>query len=269
LKVLRFVGVSLSGGKNEKTCITTIDYYPQHHKVFLKEIKDKIPFHNEISQDKNLLEILNDKKSNIKLIGIDSPLTLPVCLTHHCGGVEKCKSPAVKWMWTQYKRIKKKRKNLKVFTPYTERPVERHINYDMEEFFEIPEALGANKAPLTARSVFLKSKIKPKIVEVFPRLSIWRMGIKFDLPKIDLKNYRHSIFGMDCRAKFLQAMVDHDHLFIYDQDMQKLVENPHAFDSMIIALTAYLAHFKQCEKPPKHFPVESGWIEFPENGFSF
>lgn len=249
--------------------MTTLDFYPEHQKIFLKDIQDKIPHADEISQDKYLLDILNKKNKAVKYIAIDSPLSFPYCLTHKCAGVEKCKAPTTKWHWQHYKKNKRKKKNLKLFTPYTERCVERYINYELEEFFEIPEALGSNKAPLTARSVYLKSKVKKKLLEVFPRLSVWRIGSLFKISKNDLTNYRHSIHGMDCRVNFLQSLIENDLLFIYDQDLHKLIENPHAFDSMICALTAYLKYKGATEKPPKNFPLEEGWIEFPQENFKF
>lgn len=249
--------------------MTSLEYYPEAHKIFLKDIKDKVPHEDEVSQDKFLLEILNKKDNAVKFVAFDSPLELPTCLTHNCGGIEKCKAPTTKWHWAHYLKLKKKKKNLKLFTPYTERCVERHINYDLEEHFEMPEALGANKAPLTARSLYLKSKIKKKLVEVFPRLSMWRIGSHFKISKNDLRNYRHSVHGMECRSVFLQSLIEKDLLFIYHQDLQKLIENPNAFDSMVCALTAYLKYQGQCEKPPKNFPLQEGWVEFPNTHLSF
>jgi len=265
--VVRFVGVSLSGGKNDKTCVTIVDYYPQHHKIFLKEIHDKIFANDETSQDKELLNILNQKDKSIKYVAIDAPLALPSCLTHNCKGVEVCKSATTKWHWLHYKKARKKKKNLKLFTPYTERCIERYVNYELEEFFEMPEALGANKAPLTARSVYLKNKVKKNMIEVFPKLSVHRMGAKLNLSKMDVKNYKHSVFGLDCRSLFLSGLIEKDFLFIYEQDFSKLIENPNAFDSMICALTAYLKYQGQTEIPPKGFPVQEGWVEFPRLDF--
>lgn len=263
LEVARFVGISLSGGKNDKTCLTSLEYYPQHKKIFLKDIKDKIPNEDEISQDKYLLEILNKKDKSLKYVAIDSPLEMPYCLTHICPGVEKCKAATTKWHWAHYRKTKRKKKNLKLFTPYTERCVERYINYDLEERFEIPEALGANKAPLTARSLYLKNKIKKDLIEVFPKLTVWRIGSQLKLSKTDMRNYRHSVHGVECRSRFLQSLIERDILFIYHQDLQKLIDNPNAFDSMVCAFTAFLKHLGQCEKPPKGFPLQEGWVEFP------
>ncbi len=261
--------MSLSGGKSDKTCVATIDYYPKHNKIFLKDIKDKIQSDAETSQDKSLLDILNKPDASLHSISVDSPLGFPNCLTHTCGGIDKCKDKTTKWHWSHYRKVKKRKKNLKLFTPYTERCVERHINYDLEEFFEIPEAFGANKAPLAARSIYLKSKIKKKLIEVFPRLTVSRIGTKFKLPKNELRNYRHSVYGYDSRLSFLQSLIEEDLLFIYDQDLQKLVENLHAFDSMIGALTGYLKYLGQTEKPPKNFPTTEGWIDYPVVNFKF
>lgn len=200
---------------------------------------------------------------------MDSPLTLPMCLSHKCKGIEKCKSATTLWHWAQYRKHKKKKKNLKLFTPYTERCVERYINYELEEFFEIPEALGSNKAPITARSFYLKNKIKNKLIEVFPKLSLYRMGQKLNISKSDLKNYRHAANGAECRMMILDALIASHILFIYEQDIQRYIESSHAFDSLMSALTAYLKFQNQCEIPPKKFPTQEGWIEFPSHDFSF
>ena len=63
LKVVRFMGVSLSGGKNDKTCVTIVDYYPQHHKIFLKEIHDKImkSFKPEVKVEEKIVERVVEK----------------------------------------------------------------------------------------------------------------------------------------------------------------------------------------------------------------
>lgn len=244
-----------------------MSYYPEHGKLFVKEIHDKIESTDVSSGDEQLLKILNDKKKT--LIGIDAPLTLPKCLSHKCPGIKKCKLPTTRWHWAEYKKHKKKKKNLKLFTSYTERCVERHINYNLEEFFEIPEALGANKAPLTVRSVYLKNGIKSPVVEVFPRLSMHRIGLNLKISKSDLKDYRHSANGMECRILIIEALISSGILFIYEQDAQKFVDSPYAFDSLITALTAYLKFKNQCEVPPKGFPKEEGWISFPNKDFNF
>ncbi len=264
---MTFLGVALSGGKNDKTTVTELSYFADHGKIFVKEIHDKIESTDEFSGDLQLLKILNQK--NIKLIAIDSPLSLPMCFMHKCKGIEKCKSNTTHWHWAQYRKHKKKRKNLKLFTPYTERCIERYINYELEDFFEIPEALGSNKAPITARSFYLKNKIKNKLIEIFPKLSLFRIGQKLNISKVDLKNYRHSVNGPECRMLILDALIANQILFIYEQDIQKYIESSHAFDSLLAALTAYLKFQNQCEKPPKKFPIQEGWIEFPTPNFSF
>ena len=38
----KFLGLSLSGGKTDKSCIAVIEYYPEHKKTFLARLFDKI-----------------------------------------------------------------------------------------------------------------------------------------------------------------------------------------------------------------------------------
>ena len=41
LKVHRFVGLSLGGGKTDKTCLTILEYYPGPGKYFSKKLSKK------------------------------------------------------------------------------------------------------------------------------------------------------------------------------------------------------------------------------------
>lgn len=260
------MGVALSGGKSHKTVISELVYYKEHNKLFLKELYDQVESSDFESGDKMVLDILNQK--HVSLVAIDAPLSFPACLQHKCGGIEKCRSKTVQWHWNHYKKIKKTKKNLKLFTPYTERCVERHINYDLEEFYEIPEAFGSNKAPLASRAIFLKNKIKKECIEVFPKLSLFRFGDKFKLSKTHLKNYKHIVRGEQYRRLLLEPLMNKFGLFIYEQDVPKLIESPQAFDSLLSSLTAFLKYKDQCERPPHKFPVQEGWIEFPLKNFS-
>jgi predicted nuclease with RNAse H fold len=256
------MGLALSGGKNDKTTVVEISFFSDHKKLFLKEIHEKIGSTEDESGDSYLLKLLNQK--DVKVCAVDAPLSLPSCLTHMCKGSEKCKSETTQWLWNQYKKHKKKKKNLKLFTPYTERCVERYINYDLEEFYEMPEALGSNKAPITARAVYLKSKVTGNLIEVYPKLSLHRIGRKLNISKSDLKNYRHAANGMECRMIILDALISAGIIFIYEQDIQKLIDSVYAFDALISALTAYMYYQNECELPPKSFPTHEGWVYFPK-----
>ncbi len=269
LKIDRFIGLSLSGGKNDKTSLCYLDYYRAPHKLFLKTVIDKIPERENESPDDILLEYLNKKDLNLRYIGVDVPITLPHCFLHPCKGVRQCDSATTQWHWKNYKKLKDKNKNHKLFTPYTERCVDSYVTYHLEEHFPISHALGSNSAPLAARAHFLKNRIKYEMIEVYPRLSFWRMGLKLKMNKNQLRFYKHSARGDQVREGFLRELINQNIIFIYDQDIQKLLSKMSTFDAFMSALTAFLYFKDQCEKPPKNFPASEGWIQFPQKEFSW
>lgn len=258
----------MSGGKNEKTSLCYIDYYSLPHKLFLKTIVDKISEEDE-SADDTLLKYLNKRDSAVRYIAVDVPLTLPHCFDHACKGINVCEASTTQWHWKNYKRLKDKNKNHKLFTPYTERCVEAYISHSLEEHFPISHALGSNSAPLTARAHFLKNRIHAKLVEVYPRLSFWRIGQKLKMNKSQLRFYKHGARGDQARESFLRELMDQNIIFIYEQDVQKLLAKTSVYDAFIAAITAFLYFKDQCEKPPKGFPVSEGWIQFPAKDFTW
>lgn len=265
--------MSLGGGKNDKSSICILDYYTAPHKLFIKEVHEKIFTHNEESADDQIVEYLNRKDSNLKFIAFDVPITLPQCFVHACKGVHQCGASSTKWHWRIYKKLKEKNKNHKLFNPYVERCVDLFIAHQLEEKFPFPCALGANAAPLTARAHHLRSRfwkeLDEKLIEVYPRLSFWRMGLKLKLPKSNLRFYKHAVRGHVSREQFLSELIKQNIIFIYEQDAQKILDRPSSFDAFLTALTAYLK-FKGCtEKPPKGFPTQEGWVEYPDKDFDW
>jgi hypothetical protein len=41
-EVVRFIGVSLAGGKSDKACVAVLEYYREKNKIFLSRLFDKI-----------------------------------------------------------------------------------------------------------------------------------------------------------------------------------------------------------------------------------
>jgi hypothetical protein len=161
LRMVRFAGVSLGGGKTDKTAVAVIDYFPDQKRVFLRTLKDKLSGKDGATADEALYVLLTKEESDLSLIAFDVPLQLPKCFRCElrCPGVEKCVQPEVKWMRNVHKgRAKEKRPN-KMFTPYTERAAEIFIAHKLEEAFHPPHAMGSNAAPLTARARFLPRRI--------------------------------------------------------------------------------------------------------------
>jgi hypothetical protein len=261
-----FAGVALAGGKSDKTCVAFVEYYPDQNKIFLSELTDKIKTEGEISSDHYLIEALDKSRYDLKFIGFNAPLTTPECLRCKlkCPGLEKCQQPEVQWMWEHYRQQVKKKKNHKLFTPYTERCVEQYIASDLEEPFAIQHALGANQAPLWARAQYLLKRLHAPAIEVFPKLSLWRIGLSLDIQKSHLRFHKHQVGGDEARFAILKELVRREIAFLYEQDVRLMVDSANAFDAFICAITAVLKFKGQCEKPAKGFPLSGGWIEIPK-----
>lgn len=261
----RFIGLSLSGGKNDKACVAVIEYFPKYHKIFLTKIYDRIVGDINHSADQKIIEILETYKDSIESIAVDTPFQLPLCLECKlkCPGYESCKVDHIVWMRKQIQKKQKKKKVKKQFTPYTQKAIEFIVNEDLDENFQIPHAMGANSAPLVARCLFLKRRFMSNWIEVFPKLSVWRIGRSMGISKSDLRFYRHAVSGNQVREQMLEELVERKLAFVYDQDKRIMVQNNHAFEAFICALTGFLKFFDQTEGRPKDFPENESWIDFP------
>ena len=65
LKPHRFIGIDLSGGKNDRTSVAILDYYPSQKKLFLTEIYEHIQQIEDTSADQALFEIVKSHLDNI------------------------------------------------------------------------------------------------------------------------------------------------------------------------------------------------------------
>jgi hypothetical protein len=261
----RFLGVSLLGGKNDRTTLAVLEYYPEHQKLFLSQLYEKIKTEEDVSADQLLVEHIQKFAPDVELLAFDVPLDLPKCLRCKlkCPGFEACRELEIQWMWNAHKERRDKKKNLRLFTPYTQRCVELYLASELEEPFHLQEALGANAAPLTARSLFLQKRLNIPTIEVFPTLSLWRLGRSLGLSKKLLQAQGRSLRQNETREQFLNALIEKRIVFIYQQDIHRLIENRDAFNAFISALTAYLHSRGQCETRPRGFPEKETWVGFP------
>ena len=265
-KPFRFIGISLSGGKSDKACVAVVEYFPTHKKIFLARLYEKIKTEEFISADLKIHEIVTQFHGDVESVAFDVPLTLPTCVNCRlkCPGYETCSLEQMEWLRDFYNEVNKQKKPKKMFTPYTQRCVEAYIAHGLEENFEIHHALGSNLAPLTTRAQFINRRLQLPSIEVFPRLTIWRLGQELKVAKSHLKFHKHAVGGDESRKVFLQALAERKGVFLYQQDMKAMVENNHAFEAFICAYTGFLKHMKQTETRPSNFPKSEAWIEFPK-----
>jgi hypothetical protein len=82
--------------------------------------------------------------------------------------------------------------------------------------------------------------------------------------KSHLRSHKHAAVGEESRRGILNELGDHNVAFVYDQDKRLMIDNNHAFEAFICALTAFLEYKGQTETPPKNFPKNEDWIAFPK-----
>ncbi len=279
----RYLGLELAGAKNQKTSLAVLEYYPREQKVFLLDVYDKISGHEDQTGDEALLETIEEatsqEKNRVAKLGVNVPIELPPCILctrKACQTAKGCSEPTVKWMQKIAKQAEDEEigVNVREITPYTQRPFEIWARYQIlprlaKDFrFEIDEALGGNRAPLTARMHYLKKHLgSTPIVEVWPKLTISSIAQALGLPKKLLLNYRKPEEGYPARVELLETIAMKKGVFIYDRDLKKLGQNLTAFDAFLCAYTALLSDRDMTVKAPKGFPKNSTWVEyFPLSG---
>ena len=266
--VVRFLGISLAGGKSDKACVALIEYYPKNKKIFLSRLFEKLKSEEKISADLKIHDLIDQNKETLEYVAFDIPWNLPSCLTciKKCPGYENCNEAHIEWMWKHADEKLKKKRPRKIFTPYTQRCVEMQLATELEEPFILNHAMGSNSAPLLARAQYIKKRIdeKVKCIEVNPGLTMWRIGRMMDVMKSHLRHHRAAFGGDESRKQFLNAINEKNIAFIYHQDMKQMIENNHAFEAFLCALTGFLKYKDLTESPPKNFPKYEDWIEFPK-----
>ena len=263
-KSIRFVGVSLCGGKTNKSALACIEYFPDQKKIFLSHLESQIS-NSSLSGDEKIHKFVSEKPYPSESVAFDVPLNLPKCLRCKlkCPGYETCEVDEVKWLRKHYSEWNKKKRPRRSFTPYTERCAEFFLAHYLEEKFLTSHALGANLAPLTARALFIKRRLKTQTIEVNTSISLWRLGRSLGIQKSYLRQYKHSVEGVSIRKTLLDKLQDKNVAFLYAQDIKTMINNSQAFDAFLCALTGVLNFLGECEKRPKGYPKNEGWVSIP------
>lgn len=270
---VRYIGLSLSGGKSDKSCLAVVDVYRQPEKIFLNRIIDRIKAEEFISADLKIHELIQQFSENCEAVLFDAPLSLPPAAVPCkckpiCSGYETCADPQVVWMRKVY-QASEKAKPKKFFTPYTQRALDLYLQQSAEiqpeaAAIDIQHALGANLAPMTMRAQYIKRRLQLPCLEVLPKLSVWRLGKSLKVSEVHLHSYRNSVGGDDARRIFLNQFAEKTGVFFYRQDLKTMIENFHAFEAFICAYMGVLRGQGKTEPRPKDFPKSEIWIELPK-----
>lgn len=119
LKKIRFMGLSLGGGKTHRTHLAVLDYFTENDKLFLTHLYRDLGEEDRKSADTHLLEVIRNNSENLQSITVDYPLTTPKCMRCRlvCPGVEKCHEPEIQWMWNQHEMLDEKNDRTKFLLP--------------------------------------------------------------------------------------------------------------------------------------------------------
>lgn len=244
-----------------------LDYYPEHKKVFLSKLVEKIKNDGRESADLKIRKLVEEFSEGTESIALDVPWNPPLSFTSaSTEDYETSQEPHILWMWKHYDKINAKKKPKRLFTPYTQRCVEMYVSTELEEPFLLNQALGANNAPLLARAAYLQRRFHLPTIEVSPKISLWRIGRSLHLMKSHLRSHRNSVGGAEARRIALQSLSEHNVVFLYSQDQKAMAENNHSFEAFICALTGFLKYKKMTEPRPTGFPKKEDWIEIPVQG---
>lgn len=267
-KKISCVGVDLSGAQSGRTAVVGLDYYPKLQKVFLKSWKKKFKEESPVLADESLLKYLQGLKPDH--LGFSAPLKLPPCLPckiRNCPSVAKCRDPQVKWMREFAKADRKK----DFFTPYLHRPADLFLRKQLVDVGVSPldGALGANRAPLTARLHFLQKQWKgtSNIVETCPRVTVPALNSYFSFADRDLRLYRSMEKGIFHRAELLNQIgetrgsVEVPDIFIYSADAAILAEDLGLFDAFFSAIAVLFHSLGHTESLP--YPKTWGKLAIP------
>jgi hypothetical protein len=278
----RYLGVELAGAKNQKTAVAVLEWYAKEEKIFLLDIHDRIALaprsrseHHEVhghghgpfqTGDEALLDLIEELNEGVARTGVNTALDLPPSI----GRTARSAAASIHWMREISRRAARAKLKTLDFTPYTQRPVELWVRYqvlpDLEphERFEIDETLGGNRAPLTARMHYLQRFMKGlNLTEIWPKLTIAILASSLGLSKRTIQCYRHLEEGVHAREEILERLTEQEDIFIYERDIRKLSHSLASFDAFVCAYTALLADLGKTAKKPKGYPTGAGWVHYP------
>jgi hypothetical protein len=258
----RAIGLELGGARAGRSALASLDLFPDSNRMILSELDAEIGTTEEDSDSalRHRIEQITTEFAGDYLVGIHAPTSLPHgFLNPH--EIQKSRHPEILWL----KRMSAKlRPNDRPFLPYLSRPCEIWLRHITPEKFPIPDALGANCAPIAARFRALEGSFTKAPVEIYPRATLSRLVSSLGLQKTFFRDAWDLEKGVDKREQFLREFLKKvPQLFVYEHDLEILAVRVSAFHAFLSALNVCLIQKGYSEKPPVGFPKDSTWIPLP------
>jgi len=250
-----FIGVDLGGGKGKNTAVARLEAEGDVIRVVDYGTGRESPWFDE-----PLIDYLRSFPEGI--VGIDAPLTLPVCVRctlPFCPTARRCEVPIVSWFrardvdWSPRKKPR--------YTPYTQRATEVILH---EEHQILPrETLGQGMGPLTSRASHLCRALSDlftldkNLIEVYPKATISRL-----FGERTAARYKRSGATAQTRLEIWNGLPGLE--FAPGAWREDGLNNDHKFDAVICAYTAWLWSQDKCLPPPNDLVASDGWIWIPK-----
>lgn len=219
--------------------------------------------------DSRFMEVVSDM-GPVDVVVLDAPLTLPPCVTCslQCPGTSTCTVPEVVLMrraWqerrdqesearlAQGKKAVRREKRVRIPQPYLDRAFEvfARTHYEhpiLSGSFEIEAALGANRAPVTARSRRLQRELLARfpgvlILETNPALATLGWCLSTGYKVGSLLEMKSTQSGRSARAGLLKRL-EQRRMAVRGANLHELLfadfsNNPGVFHAAMAALTGW------------------------------
>jgi hypothetical protein len=258
----RSMGLELAGPHSERTALVVIDEYLQGGRLVVSHVIPGLGASEEKNSDTHLASLIRElgpgSSENVSFVGLatQAPLSLPPFFKN-----TQEKRDESRWLEDLWARTKPKPRP---YLNYLNRPLDVWMRYFTPERFQMPEAMGANLAPLAARLQALVPDLPQPLFETFPRASLARIVSSSGLNRFWPKLYTDAEKGLVVREEFLERLLQLcPQIFLYDGDLETLVVDLPAFQAFLSAFSLLLHSKAQCDPKPDSFPESATWLLLP------
>jgi hypothetical protein len=257
----RLIGLELAGPHAERSAVVALDEYPQSARLVVSQVHANLGATQGKTSDENLRDLLRELSSPndaTEFLGLvtQAPLSMPPFFKD-----EDPRSRETRWMSDLWNRTKPRPRP---FLPYLNRPLDLWMRYFTPERFQVPEAMGANFAPLAARLQALRAELPTPLFESFPRATLARIVSGSSLNRFWPKLYTDAEKGLEVREEFLDRLLTLcPQIFVYEGDLETLIVDLASFQAFLSALSLFLFDRGACDPRPEGFPESASWLLLP------
>ncbi|MEZ4743274.1 MAG: hypothetical protein R3B45_12655 [Bdellovibrionota bacterium] len=272
------IGIHLSGANAHKTSVVFLHGNLVEGPLIIHKLHEKIGSIGGLYSDDRLVDLVLTS-SNIMSIFVDSPLTVPPCVScvrPTCPGAISCDDLMVAYMLhinEKIRRLTRKRRR-RPMNPQTHRLWDLWQMLYPSDYHSGEATFSANLIPLVIRaksfakrlyhqstSLLLKETSVPQSLSIFAEYFCWDSN---DIQK-KFRSFEH---GLQYREKIIRALIREGWLGPWNIDTheiyQQVTRSVENFQALITGLVAGFYQSGLCHEAPDEFLDKEGWIYLPQ-----